>query len=131
MHPLIAFFITVFILFTANVWCTDIWRVMFFYIWKNVPQVGSLLFFYYILRCSIAFSSLIRKEFAFGFFMFWQGASTTCYAALHPDFEGVSGKYFLDCKESFPTTLASDPKLAKDLWEWSEKKVKLSVNEST
>ncbi|KAJ0104737.1 hypothetical protein Patl1_18090 [Pistacia atlantica] len=29
-----------------------------------------------------------------------RGASTTCYVALSPQTEGVSGKYFADCNET-------------------------------
>lgn len=68
-----------------------LWRVVFFYMWKTIPQ----------------------------------GAATTCYASLHPDLQGVSGKYFSDCKEDSPTLLATDTKLAQNLWELSEKMVKL------
>lgn len=46
--------------------------------------------------------------------MWWsQGAATTCYVALHPQVEGVSGKYFADCNLSQPSSLARDPELAK------------------
>ncbi|XP_068634775.1 short-chain dehydrogenase TIC 32 B, chloroplastic-like [Aristolochia californica] len=52
-----------------------------------------------------------------------QGAATTCYAALHPGLKGVSGKYFLDCNEMQPSALATDEKLAKKLWDYSNKLV--------
>ncbi|KAF3775479.1 Short-chain dehydrogenase [Nymphaea thermarum] len=45
------------------------------------------------------------------------GAATTCYLALHPNMEGVSGKYFSDCKEDQPTAYGRDADLAKRLWE--------------
>ncbi|KAL9439146.1 hypothetical protein AB3S75_024748 [Citrus x aurantiifolia] len=45
-----------------------------------------------------------------------QGASTTCYAALSPQIEGVSGKYFADCNESNCSALANDESEAKKLW---------------
>ncbi|GAY47337.1 hypothetical protein CUMW_103810 [Citrus unshiu] len=44
------------------------------------------------------------------------GASTTCYAALSPQIEGVSGKYFADCNESNCSALANDESEAKKLW---------------
>ncbi|KAH7434607.1 hypothetical protein KP509_06G025800 [Ceratopteris richardii] len=50
-----------------------------------------------------------------------QGAATTCFLALHPSVKGVSGKYFVDSKEAKPSAYAEDPKLAKSLWELSEK----------
>lgn len=52
-----------------------------------------------------------------------QGAATTCYVALHPDVKGVSGKYFADCNEASTSELATDSKLARDLWQLSEKLV--------
>ncbi|XP_026437547.1 short-chain dehydrogenase TIC 32, chloroplastic-like [Papaver somniferum] len=48
-----------------------------------------------------------------------QGASTTCYAALHPNVKGVSGKYFVDNNISVPNAQATDTELAKKLWDFS------------
>ncbi|KAG5222209.1 short-chain dehydrogenase TIC [Salix suchowensis] len=45
-----------------------------------------------------------------------QGASTTCYVALSPQVEGVSGKYFADCNESDCSALANDELEAQKLW---------------
>lgn len=45
-----------------------------------------------------------------------QGASTTCYVALSPKTEGISGKYFADCNESNCSSLANDEHEAKKLW---------------
>ncbi|CAN6440087.1 unnamed protein product [Victoria cruziana] len=52
-----------------------------------------------------------------------QGAATTCYLALHPDMQGVSGKYFGDCNEDRPTAYGRDYDLAKKLWEFSEEMI--------
>ncbi|XP_021750742.1 short-chain dehydrogenase TIC 32, chloroplastic-like [Chenopodium quinoa] len=49
-----------------------------------------------------------------------QGASTTCYVALHPQLKGETGKYYVDCNELEPYALAKDEELAKKLWEFSE-----------
>ncbi len=63
----------------------------------------------------------------FGVFIFWamkniaQGAATNCYLAAHPDLEGVTGKYYSDCKEDKPLPLANDEALAERLWLESEK----------
>lgn len=66
---------------------------------------------------------LMRLLQAFTFFI-WknvpQGASTTCYVALHPNLKGVSGKYFLDNNEKRPSSYARDGKLAKKLWDFSK-----------
>uniref|UniRef100_M1A4X4 Short-chain dehydrogenase n=1 Tax=Solanum tuberosum TaxID=4113 RepID=M1A4X4_SOLTU len=50
-----------------------------------------------------------------------QGASTTCYVALHPQVKGLSGEYFSDNNIATNTTtsLAKDSDLAKKLWEFS------------
>ncbi|XP_024967907.1 short-chain dehydrogenase TIC 32, chloroplastic-like [Cynara cardunculus var. scolymus] len=48
-----------------------------------------------------------------------QGAATTCYVALHPKLKGVSGKYFVDCNEYPASNFATDPELAKKLWDYS------------
>lgn len=50
-----------------------------------------------------------------------QGAATTCYVALHPNLKGVSGKYYHDCNEWQPSKFATDEKLAKKLWDFSNK----------
>ncbi|XP_076887502.1 short-chain dehydrogenase TIC 32, chloroplastic-like [Bidens hawaiensis] len=47
-----------------------------------------------------------------------QGASTSCYLALHPKVKGVSGEYFCDNNVAQPTAYAKDPELAKKLWEF-------------
>ncbi|CAN4077384.1 unnamed protein product [Withania somnifera] len=50
-----------------------------------------------------------------------QGASTTCYVALHPQVKGVSGEYFTDNNIATNTTtsLAKDSDLGKKLWKFS------------
>uniref|UniRef100_A0A6M2DWY2 Putative dehydrogenase with different specificities related to short-chain alcohol dehydrogenase n=1 Tax=Xenopsylla cheopis TaxID=163159 RepID=A0A6M2DWY2_XENCH len=50
-----------------------------------------------------------------------QGAQTTLHVALHPELEGVSGKYFSDCKEKQVAIQATDSKTASWLWAVSEK----------
>lgn len=48
-----------------------------------------------------------------------QGAETQIWLAASPDVEGVSGKYFVDCKPTAPTKQGSDPQLARALWDKS------------
>ncbi|MGB8223156.1 MAG: SDR family oxidoreductase [Polyangiales bacterium] len=50
-----------------------------------------------------------------------EGAATTCYVAVHPSLDGVSGKYFADCNVSKPSTLGRDEAMAAKLWEISTK----------
>jgi len=49
-----------------------------------------------------------------------EGARTSLYLACSPEVEGVSGRYFAKCRERTPTAHASDPELARRLWERSE-----------
>uniref|UniRef100_A0A7N0U6A2 Short-chain dehydrogenase TIC 32, chloroplastic n=1 Tax=Kalanchoe fedtschenkoi TaxID=63787 RepID=A0A7N0U6A2_KALFE len=53
-----------------------------------------------------------------------QGAATICYVALHPQVEGVSGKYFSGCKLCNPSALATDTNLAKKLWDFTSNLIK-------
>ncbi len=48
-----------------------------------------------------------------------QGAATQCYAATSPGLNGVSGAYLADCNVARPSKHASDPALAKRLWQVS------------
>ncbi|KAJ8768536.1 hypothetical protein K2173_022641 [Erythroxylum novogranatense] len=48
-----------------------------------------------------------------------QGASTTCYAALHPQLKGVSGEYLKDSNIFEPSPLAKDEDLAKKVWDFT------------
>lgn len=50
-----------------------------------------------------------------------KGARTSIYLASSPEVEGVSGKYFVRCRESTPSKQARDPGHAAKLWELSEK----------
>ncbi|XWS50909.1 hypothetical protein CRYUN_Cryun12cG0131200 [Craigia yunnanensis] len=45
-----------------------------------------------------------------------QGASTSCYVALSPQAQGLSGKYFADSNESNCSALANDESEAQRLW---------------
>ena len=53
------------------------------------------------------------------------GAKTSVYLASSPAVEGVSGKYFVECRETQPERATNDPVLAKRLWEKSAELVKL------
>lgn len=58
-----------------------------------------------------------------------QGAQTTIHLAVSEELNGVSGKYFMDCKESSLSAAASDMDKAAKLWEESAKIVKLANDE--
>ncbi|XP_078148054.1 short-chain dehydrogenase TIC 32 B, chloroplastic-like isoform X2 [Carex rostrata] len=76
-----------------------------------------------LMRHSLCFMKML-KVFSY---MCWktvpQGAATTCFVATNPSLEGVTAEYFSDCNEEKTYVLARDEKLAKDLWEFSEKLV--------
>ncbi|KAJ7977097.1 Short-chain dehydrogenase TIC 32, chloroplastic [Quillaja saponaria] len=72
-------------------------------------------------------SALLMKFLKMFTFYMWknvpQGAATSCYVALHPSLEGVSGNYYLDCNEFQPSKFARDEMLARKLWDFSNKLV--------
>lgn len=55
-----------------------------------------------------------------------EGAQTTIFLAVSPEVEGVTGKYYADCRESNIAHSARDTDLARKLWEVSEKLVGLN-----
>jgi NAD(P)-dependent dehydrogenase (short-subunit alcohol dehydrogenase family) len=54
-----------------------------------------------------------------------KGARTSVYLAASPEVEGVTGRYFVSCKEAKTDPLAQDKQLATQLWNESEKLVGL------
>ncbi len=56
-----------------------------------------------------------------------QGARTSVFLASSPEVEGVSGKYFVKCKQKQPRRWAEDKEAAERLWQVSEDLVGLSV----
>lgn len=54
-----------------------------------------------------------------------EGARTLVYLCASPEVEGVSGKYFIKCREVEPGTAARDDAAARALWEASEELVGL------
>ncbi|KAH7690764.1 Very-long-chain 3-oxoacyl-CoA reductase protein [Dioscorea alata] len=48
-----------------------------------------------------------------------QGAATTCYVALHPQVQGMTGKYFADSNVVKLRFHAANPEMANKLWELS------------
>ncbi|XP_055593004.1 retinol dehydrogenase 14 isoform X4 [Uranotaenia lowii] len=79
-------------------------------IWRNVP---------FPLTLSLGVIKLFFKTNE-------EGAQTSLYLACSLEVEGVSGKYFSDCKETGLTAGISDMDKAKKLWEESIKIVKLT-----
>ncbi|KAL8207815.1 hypothetical protein R6Q57_007227 [Mikania cordata] len=48
-----------------------------------------------------------------------QGASTTCYLALHPGAKGISGEYWADNNISTASGFVNDPEFVKKFWDFS------------
>ncbi|CDP05172.1 unnamed protein product [Coffea canephora] len=48
-----------------------------------------------------------------------QGASTTCYVALHPQVKRIRGEYFDNCNIAKASSMAMDADLARRLWDFS------------
>ena len=74
----------------------------------------------------------ITLEWLRGWFMFggfgWigmksigQGAATQCYVAVHPNAQGINGRYWSDCNVSQSATLGQNDALAERLWRESER----------
>ena len=55
------------------------------------------------------------------------GARASIRAALAPELEGVTGRYFDKLKEKPPSRPARDPDAAKRLWEISERLVESAL----
>jgi NAD(P)-dependent dehydrogenase (short-subunit alcohol dehydrogenase family) len=55
-----------------------------------------------------------------------KGARTSVYLASSPEVEGVTGEYFVKCKQRKPRRWAQDQEAARHLWEVSEKLVGLA-----
>ena len=47
------------------------------------------------------------------------GAATSVYLAASPAVEGVSGRYFVDCREARSSPPSYDERLARRLWDAS------------
>ena len=55
------------------------------------------------------------------------GAATTIYLASSPEVEGVSGKYFVDCKPKRSSAASYDAATARRLWDVSAKMTGLAA----
>jgi hypothetical protein len=50
-----------------------------------------------------------------------EGARTPVFLATSPAVAGITGKYWIDCKEAQPAAAALDDEAAARLWLWSER----------
>ncbi|RDY05780.1 Short-chain dehydrogenase TIC 32, chloroplastic, partial [Mucuna pruriens] len=67
----------------------------------------------------IVIAGVVAKLVGFALKNVQQGASTTCYVALHPQVEGISGEYFADNNIARASSQGRDIDLAKKLWDFS------------
>ncbi|XP_017883231.1 retinol dehydrogenase 14 [Ceratina calcarata] len=79
-------------------------------IWKNVPPPASWVL-------NIILNTFCKNA--------EQGAQTSLHLAVSDELNGVSGKYFMDCRERGLTRGVQDPAKGKKFWELSETMVKL------
>lgn len=84
-------------------------------IWRRLPGVQKTLF------------TFIVKHFMKNSV---EGAQTSIYLAVSEEVEGVSGRYFVDCKVAHMGKAAKDDDLADKLWEKSEVMVGLKPEEN-
>ena len=73
-------------------------------------------------------------QFPLAIFLFFlknakEGCQTTLFVALSPDLEGVSGKYFRNCRESRPNARVFNKQWQMLLWEESKKIAKLTSHD--
>jgi retinol dehydrogenase 14 len=66
-------------------------------------------------------TKLLRAGFNIGGAPVEQGAKTSVYLAVSDQVAGITGKYFIDCREVRPSQLANDAALAESLWTESER----------
>jgi retinol dehydrogenase-14 len=50
-----------------------------------------------------------------------EGAEVSLYLATSPEVTQVSGEYFVKCKPAQSNPLSRDPKIAGEIWQWTEK----------
>jgi len=55
-----------------------------------------------------------------------KGAETSIYLASSPEVQSITGKYFVDCKETQPAPQAADRTVARRLWDVSAEMVHLA-----
>jgi len=56
-----------------------------------------------------------------------EGAKVSLYLATSPEVEKVSGQYFVKSKPALSNPLSRDPKVAGEIWDWTEKMIGFQV----
>ncbi|XP_044739444.1 retinol dehydrogenase 12-like isoform X3 [Chrysoperla carnea] len=74
-----------------------------------------------------------RLSLSFSYWFFFknakEGAETTIHCAVCEKVDGISGKYFQDCKDYWTLPIASNKELSEKVWNKSMELVKLQKNE--
>jgi NAD(P)-dependent dehydrogenase (short-subunit alcohol dehydrogenase family) len=73
------------------------------------------------LHPGVIATKLLRRGFGAGGAPVEQGARTSVYLATSDEVAGLSGRYFVDCREATPSRAARDDRLAEALWRESER----------
>jgi len=60
-----------------------------------------------------------------------QGSETSTYLASSPEVEGVTGKYFVKCKERRSSPLSNDESVARKLWDVSARLTRLQPDRAS
>lgn len=73
-------------------------------------------------------------QFPLAIFLFflknpWEGCQTTLYVTLSPDLNGVTGRYFRNCRESRPNARVFNKQWQHILWDESKKLSKLTKSD--
>ncbi|MGH8598911.1 MAG: SDR family oxidoreductase [Gammaproteobacteria bacterium] len=76
------------------------------------------------LHPGVIATKLLRAGFGAGGGSPVQGARTSVYLALDPAIAGLSGRYFVDCRETPVARQATDERLAEILWVETERLLK-------
>ncbi|MFS7941864.1 putative very-long-chain 3-oxoacyl-CoA reductase [Helianthus anomalus] len=87
--------------------------------------------FVFVDRRCLFFATEIMVSLKDFFDMCIQGASTTCYLAIHPGAKGISGEYWADNNISSPSGFVNDPEFVKKFWDFSVELVDRSLASSS
>jgi len=83
------------------------------------------------LHPGVVGTKLLRAGFGSGGAGVERGAQTSVFLASAREVEGLSGRYFVDCREAAPARHAQDERLAESLWAESERLLKAFLPNGT
>lgn len=59
-----------------------------------------------------------------------EGAEVSLYLASAPDVAQTSGQYFVKSKPAQSNPLSRDPKVAGEIWQWTQKMIGMNLAEA-